>query len=834
MDDFDPNLADGDRIFGPDLYTVQDTSATTPLLAHLVRNSSSEAVTGTDDYIKVHSTFSTRTVVQGVPSTGVRQVEFNVCARRPNVVIPRPNAAADRIIGDIPVNESYQADITYASSRNAALPATFKTMDLRGVVKRLAMGIAHYSLWGTLDCHDLRGGGNVVVRAISAATDNVAIAPGNVFITKRSADHRYGATDCALIMAVNGEGGTPYTDMLTIDGNGDARLVVYRDAALSRGCYEALRLIAAIYDAAQNGAAFAEAVFNGINAVMTLVAHSDEGGHVRAVMRRCEYALPHGAVVFGHSLPDYNGMPSPSGTVASFRNLTLSILIGAAGGSIACDPMTKDASGRAFPTILVDVEGGRENPGDPSDQATWDDQMRLRMQEEWMATAGAWGRNYAYYLARLFNFSGSTDLAVDAISTRISHGVFVDTHLRRPVAVAYYWVEPTGSCPIRDPLLPATAEDIGPLAVLGERRSVPAFRGGVVEHFGIGEVEIFTLDFRYLRRHPYFVHLTSHARNGLSHIALMSGDAYNFANVGGRGDFEDRLGDGLNTFCWGRLHNMIAAPGELVSTNRYVQFAQETSVVRAATRNHAATRRATHGFGADDFDDLPDVSYSVSSLSMDSIGPLVAHFGNFARARTGAAIAIDQCRGLSNGAQYAGAFTPTVGEPVFRNLPGFRVRDATGQTNTPARHRPPVERNAAETITVDDVAAVPAAGADYNATRVPLVLHNVADRGRRAPRPTQLVSGGGGGGGGSGGGRAGPPRGGGPASGGGGGGGGSGSSGTVSFAPGHSGMITVSTTAAPTGPAGTTLPGSSTVVPPAGPPNPEAQGGSSVPAPPNA
>jgi hypothetical protein len=184
------------------------------------------------------------------------------------------------------VNEAMQKDIAYAASRQPALPKTFKTMNLLGVVERLARGVAHYSAWGTLSTQQLRGGANWDLRSIQAATENITIAPGSVFITNQSGDSRYPAMMVALCAAVNGEGGVAYTDQLTISANGTTQIRTFNDSALARGCYEGMMLILEMYKKCNAGPEVALACTRGMHMVKTVVGHNDEGGFVRNVSSR--------------------------------------------------------------------------------------------------------------------------------------------------------------------------------------------------------------------------------------------------------------------------------------------------------------------------------------------------------------------------------------------------------------------------------------------------------------------------------------------------------------------------------------------------------------------
>jgi hypothetical protein len=680
---------------------------------------------------------TTEAYVSGVREYKGTGTQWLVSARGPKAIIHRTAEDVSRVANVFKVNSRFQAEIEKASMRNSALPTTFKTMELCGVVERLAMAVAKYATWGDLTCNDIKGGGAWNVRSINAATDNIAVGPGNVFMTKKAADNRHPAVDCCIAAAVSGCGATMYTDLLALDGNNVPQIMTYEDATLASGCVEALRILGALFRDNEAGPDYALAIVRGVHKVVSVAGHSDEGSYVRTVLRRTSYAVPSGAILVGCADIPYTGLPVPGGSLSSFRMLVHSIALASAGLSACADPMVT-YDGKQFPTIICS-DGAYSDAGVASVVAEGDvGALRTDMQGKWAAASAEWAKNYAYLLAHLFHAPGSTVNAVATLGFCAGHCIgVIDDHLETPVAVAFYWVEPTGVVPFSDNTLPAFGNCCGPLAFHDQIIPRPAF-SGVSNAENLGPVSTFTLDFRFARRHPMLLHLEQHAANGLSNIRLMSGSPESFANVGGTGALAGRIlgAQPLSTFLWGRLHNQIVAVGELVNTNRLLRLSIEHYSLEVDT---AWTIERRHTPNLEDL--TRPVKFSCVKPGCGGLpSRLVDDCRPWARSRSRAAQALENMRSrTSDISSYWGAnVVPVLGEPLGTTPAGVLAVDAL--------------EYAMRGSAVDHVATGPAHNVSTLVSSRPVsdsilrtagalapVIHNVADRGPRAHRQGRVV-----------------------------------------------------------------------------------------------
>jgi hypothetical protein len=683
-------------------------------------------------YLKYNGGLQTSLVKRGNRDTSYKNIQYNVQARAADGNIPRHVAGIMMLEDVIRVNAALQNDIAYFSTKNFALPKTFPVMSLGGIIERLASGIAKFSMYGTLTAVELRGGIHVNVRSLSAATENIAVSPGAVFVTQRMCSTNKPALLCALFNAISGEDCTAYTDLLAIDGNGTTIVPVYNGLSLALGCVEALNILGRQYVDCGAGPQYALAVFRGINKIITLVGHSDEGGYIRHVLRRGRYEAPYGAVLLGDSVT-YTGLPRPGGSVESFRKVVHSILIGGAAGVANCDPLVR-LGDQYYPTVLS-LAGDSDDPG-IANAAPVTDAERDRMQMRWAAAAPEWAKNFTYYLGRLFAAPGSTTAAANCISACANDAIgTVDDHLRHRTAMAFCWVEPTSVTPFLDANLPAFAADVGALTTTGVVRTVPLLRDAAIERLIDGAHTSVIMRNAYLRRHGLFVHLTGHGQDGMAHVKLFSGQAQNFMNVGGNGAMDARIlaGNALDTYQWGRLHNQVIAVGELMDVNARLRlvFEHMTTAVAAEPWNVEMTNlpaayELVNG----------SVSYTAARPCAERApGALVADQRNWSRSRTNASKSLERCRALSENdvSGWGAAIQPMLGDPICIAT-NVSVDDAIAAVIGEAVGAP---------VLVDDhVGAEPSHETSVNNARlpngqgvaVPLVIHAVADRGPKAQR----------------------------------------------------------------------------------------------------
>jgi len=628
-------MDDGDVLGG-------DPSTTVIPLSGLIGAADGTPYPNEDSVADYSGALTSSMMMRGVRDTSAKNVAFRVGVRAGQGNIARP-VDVQRVDTSISVSEPVQRNFQEMGRRSSAMPVTWERIDLHGVIKRLAQGAAYYSAWGVLTTTVLRGGGAVSVASIEAVVNPVAADAGAVFVSAKACTHHRSNIMAAFANAISGEGGTMYTDLLAVNVAGVAQVPDAQHAALAQGCHEALRMLGALYKACGKGCAYAYAVTEGIHRVLSVHGHSDEGAFVRDVMRTREAGVPYGAIQYD-IVPD-NALPSPGRSVVGFRCVYHAIAIATAGAVALCDPMV-DHHGRNYPTVLVTDQGDETDPGSHNDG---DDADSIDLTTQWAVCCGAWASNYARALGEIFVTAGGGDEVVRRLSVQASSlAGSVNRHMRYKVAVAFSWVEPTGSCPVGDNSYPAFVGNHGPLCTNSRSSVVPALDGCVlIEDRSDSMRSSIQVDFRYARRHGLFVHLSQHDLGGMANIVLESAVVNHMMLVGGAGNLGPRVlaSNTMDSYMWGRGHSCIVSGGELMSLSQ----SNVITMVQTAPMTANGIIRNTH---------LPhaveaiseDVTYRVSRLvgTAPAAGDAVPE-RNVRRCRARAAVALS----LSNDAMRA-------------------------------------------------------------------------------------------------------------------------------------------------------------------------------------
>jgi hypothetical protein len=717
----------------PDLNLIEGepTSVIAPLCG-LIGASDGTAYADHTVVVDYHGALTTSMVLQGCTDTSPKFLTFRVGVRGRRANIPRPIEWL-RVDTSILIVEEIRKLVQDMGRRSSAMPVTWDRMELFGVVRRLSMGCAHYAKWGGITPSELRGGGSANVAAVASSVDPVAADNGAVFASAKLVGHCRPNIMCALVNAVSGEGGTLFTDLLPVNQAGVVQIPNAQNAALAQGCHEASRIIGALYRACDKGAFYALAVAEGQHRISSVHGHTDEGAYVRDVMRATESGVPYGAIVTD-MVPD-NAIPSPKKSVAGFRAVYDAVAIASAGAVALADPMV-DYHGRNFPTVLVSDQGAIEDPGDDN---AGDANDAVDLTTQWAENCGKWARNYARALNLLFSTSGGIDEVEKLLVIQANSLAGQDNrHLQVKLATAFFWLEPTCSCPVGDSTFPAFDACHGPLAINTASRTVPALDGcALLADKSDNMRSTIQVDFRFVRRHGLFVHLVQHALNGTANIRFESAVVNELLFVGGVGDVGPRImaGNSLNSFLWGRGLSTIPAGGELTSLSRSnVITIEHTQQIGYSLRN-THTPLGAEAVGG-------DVTYKASKLKGGAPGaPRAAPPRRIRHARSQAALALSLAAdaGRSEYVINAQMMRPTLVD--FGELPvGARApRDRDERAADPPD---PGEADGLNPVLpdhqVDPRAAIIAGGALDNGHVAPVNITNGANSDPRAPEVDPL------------------------------------------------------------------------------------------------
>lgn len=156
----------------------------------------------------------------------------------------------------------------------------------------------------------LLAGAVLNLKTINISDDPVSVASNTMFIPRLATMKDNMAIFAALVGATNATGTAAFTDIVAVDMNNNAALLMtFSNSALAYGAYEAMRMLMHTAAMSMAGAQNAYAIVKGVHSVATVVAHSDEGGFLRDVIRKCRVRPSHGAI-FVADYRDYIGMPS--------------------------------------------------------------------------------------------------------------------------------------------------------------------------------------------------------------------------------------------------------------------------------------------------------------------------------------------------------------------------------------------------------------------------------------------------------------------------------------------------------------------------------------------
>uniref|UniRef100_A0A2V0RNE1 Capsid n=1 Tax=viral metagenome TaxID=1070528 RepID=A0A2V0RNE1_9ZZZZ len=585
-----------------------------------------------NEVVDYYGALNSSMIMRGCVDSSSKNMAFRVGVRGPRGNIPRP-LPEHRVDTSMGMGEEFMRSCEQMNRTNQSMPVSWPRVDLFGTARRLAMACAHYAVWGRLTPAEIRGGGNVQIAAIAATTDPISADNGAVFVSTKLVSHSDPNLLCAFANSITGEGGTMYCDLLGVTPTGVIRTPNAQNAALAQGCHGALRILESVFEGSGHGAFFCLAVAQGVHRIMSFHGHSDEGAFTRDVFRAGEAGVPYGAIPI--DAVQGNSMPNPQRSVAGFRSVYVSIGLASAGAVALADPMV-DIDGRMFPTILSTDRGDFADPGDDN-AGDADDSADLTTQ--WAESSGEWSKYYAHALNEVFNTSGGIDLVCRHLTMQANSLAGTDNrHMRFKVAVAFWWIEPSCSCPVGNNFFPAFVANHGPLAIRHSERVVPALDGVAILTDRSDHLRTtIQVDYRYARRHALIIHLNQHARDGTGHIILESGVVNDFTLVGGAGNMGPRIlaQNRLNTYLWGRGLSTVIAGGELVSVSRTLVF---TVVSTHAPRNGII--RNTHTPRADELVS-GDVTFNVSMLMGGPPGvPGAVPPRDIRRARTRAATAI--------------------------------------------------------------------------------------------------------------------------------------------------------------------------------------------------
>jgi len=366
-----------------------------------------------------------------------------------DMLAPPPEAAM-HIDASVPVNPAEAATFEGIARRFSNFSPQWEMMDLSAIAERLAMGVATASVFGQgLDSQALRAGQPMRVVALGTLDAPQTASTTSVFIPRTvdtvSNDHVF----AVLCAAANGAGAAVTTDVLRLDANTNQPIVpAVAGAAFTTACVEALRVLGANMESAGAGDVFAYAVTRGIHRCVSVVAHTDEGGIMRGLLRWDAFRVPYGGINSG--LRHYPGLPPLASTnMTAVAAWVDAIALKTAAVTAHCDPLVPGAGG-LFPTVFTAATEAASPAGTPEGDVT--DHEALSVARQLAADLGRFAPLYMRGLTQIFGLRSNSGVAELHFCTAAARyldreGNQVDRHLRHKTVAPYFWVEPTSLIP---------------------------------------------------------------------------------------------------------------------------------------------------------------------------------------------------------------------------------------------------------------------------------------------------------------------------------------------------------------------------------------------------
>lgn len=526
----------------------------------------------------------------------------------------------------IPTNLLISAQLEAASRRVVHFSGRYDYCDLAAIGYQLAKSVAFYVKEGKLSVSNISGGNDILLESLSTATEPISASNSAVFIPKLASDVMSPSTFMAMASACSAYGSKVYSDVLEITSAKSSVFTKYYDARLAHGCYNGMRMLMAMYDAAGFGSVMALAIVRGYHSVFTVVGHSDEGGYFRDVLRCSDYQAPFGGVYI-ESKSNYIGMPIPSVTSnSSFTSCVDSILLSSAAICSLSDPgMLYNGEVRAsvFSSDSEDLESIRNDLAGEIHEYGYDFCV-----------------SYSKNLRQLFGLGGDDE----KVATFLMHSMGSDhlrnsRHLEYETVSPFYWIEPTSLFKECDESL-MTKEGLGVLCGTYVNTERNCFNKPIIVKQA-GNMSQISVSGACARKHPILMFLQNHKKNGLSSIYPANFFPDKMYLNGGPNSAKDNLLNkrDIGHYLWGRGQSEIMHPSELCYVGKRIGML----LVHSTFDNSSFRTKSTHMLNKDEL--------LTSTVKMSCTIPmriendkLSAYDKNVIKSRSGGTIALMHAR----------------------------------------------------------------------------------------------------------------------------------------------------------------------------------------------
>nr|AHK06415.1 capsid protein [Leishmania RNA virus 2] len=446
--------------------------------------------------------------------------------------------------------------------------------DFRSLLHHAGACMAHYCLTGELDINVLSSHktNSTAVTVLSNA-DGLSILGADVLYLPNALKMMdINIFNCIYLLAAACESNIIFDDVILTGGGSSYNVPAYNAAQWSRHLHNTIIYLLHLQSNGDGGCDGALALTAGLHSVMTVVAHSDEGGFMRDVLRSLHYGPAKGIVVadphrtVNHALPVLMYEPTWDAICGMWDYVTVATA-GLVHLSDPCELIAHDI----YPTIITAP----------------DDNLVRAMESRLEAALPAFASNYIHNLAMFMGVGG--DQCGRAADTLIEAGVYVcslsgtdaNRHVLKGTMAPWFWVESTGL--FRDLScfnVPGLTAGYGPQAIYGSVVTLPGMQA--CEYTGSrGSYDYYNVGWTSLRKHPLLVLANNKVGDGIAHVQvgreanipwLLPGQpqrrectatGHGTTSASCQHKRPDR--GTLDEFIWGRFSTGIFHPAELTS-----------------------------------------------------------------------------------------------------------------------------------------------------------------------------------------------------------------------------------------------------------------------------
>lgn len=477
------------------------------------------------EHRRYSGTFVTTTVLHGRSDHSLKPVTYRL---QPICNEPTLNLlyedGADKIESSLHLHNVGKTDLGKAMRETFSAVLPQLTVDLAGVICRLAAALTLYSNTGSLTLKQISAGAQLKMEKLVGCTKHDIIQlyhKGTVYVPNQPLFAKSPDAILTIIYAVNGEGGKVLLEQKGVDVISLAnkkRVLPRTPEDIANGVYDALRMLMYMYEKNDAGAMAAMALTKGVHSITKALGSRTEGGLVREAWRSLRFEVPSGAFFVDTECEEYRTcgplplkLPIGNANIQAFMD---GIALKTAALSAMSDPL-QSLEERRYPTV---IRLSKEPNGEHMSVEETKNELQEELTTQVMATADDYAYNYLDFLTDMFTTDvGDIDAAVKQflamLRTACAKPAVMQSFQSKTIHWMF-WVEPTTLFEKCDNHM-ATNAGYGVLVGCNERKEMDPFPKGKLITSKSARLEFVEMEFCSMRAVPAVVHHYKHREGGL-------------------------------------------------------------------------------------------------------------------------------------------------------------------------------------------------------------------------------------------------------------------------------------------------------------------------------